>query len=351
MSTSINAYKIPLKKYPNLTCKVNDSILKVLDKINKNTKRLVFVLDNKNNFIGTISDGDLRRSILINPNKVLSISKIINRKPHICSDKSSLQTILNIYFKNKFDLIPIIKAKKLIGFYEIKQKINDINKNKVLIIAGGYGKRLLPYTKKIPKPLLLYKNKPIIEHLILNLKKQGFYEILISLHYKSNLIKKHLGNGEKYGVKIEYINEEKPLGTAGCLYFLNTHLEDLVVINSDVLTELDYKKLINFHKKHKSDLTISTKVHNIKNPYGVINSKKTKFLSLVEKPDHTTNINAGIYIISKNILQTMKRKKRIDMTDLIKLNYQKGANIRCYNFSDDWIEFGTIDKFQNLINQ
>ena len=353
MDTEIVINKISIKKYKNITCSQTENILDVLNKINNNRKRIIFVIDKNKNLIGSISDGDIRRSLLNKNDKKITIKSIINKKPKVSNLSSTFDYLFNIYLNNKFELIPITKKNKLLGFYEILQKFNKSTSNKVLIMAGGFGKRLMPFTKKTPKPLLLINSRPLIEHLILNFKEQGYNEIIISIHYKSQLIKKYIGNGQKYGVKIDYIEENEPLGTAGSLYFIKKQLKDdenIILINSDILTNINFSKLIKFHNKNKSDITICTKNYEIKNPYGVIHSKNTKFLSIEEKPNHYTNINAGIYVISKEALKILKRKVKIDMTNFILKNKKINANIRCYNFNENWKEFGTLDKFESLIN-
>ena len=167
-------------------------------------------------------------------------------------------------------------------------------------MAGGKGKRLMPLTKKIPKPLLKIMGKPIIEHIIINAKNKGFKKFVISLNYLAKKIINTLGDGSRFGVKINYILEKKELGTAGSLgFYKNKSNEPIILSNADILTDINYTKFLKFHKDSKADLTIAVRKHEIKNPFAVIKIEGGKMLNIDEKPVISSYINAGIYAISK----------------------------------------------------
>ena len=193
--------------------------------------------------------------------------------------------------------------------YETNEKIT----NPVVIMAGGYGKRLRPYTNTCPKPMLEIGGKPMLEHIILNLKSQGFRKIIISVNYLSENIISYFKSGKNLGVYIEYIKEEIPLGTIGSLaYVKNKSKKSVVVINGDTLTNINLKEMLIYHKKNKSHATMAVKVMINSNPYGVVKSKGLLIENFQEKPVDKIYVNAGIYVISNSLIDKMKKDKKID---------------------------------------
>ena len=328
-----------------LFCLPKDKITKVIKKINSNKKKICIVVDEKNFFQGVITDGDIRRSIMkhntikllardvMNPNPVISLFKNINLENLKKLKKLNTNFIIHINKKKKFRSVTFFKDS-----VEIKK-----NKNKVLIMAGGKGTRLKHLTKKNPKALVVINKKTIIENIILNFKKNGFYNFIISTGYFGDKIKKFLKNGEKLGVSIEYVSESNPLGTAGSLSLIKDKVNDtFIVINCDVITNMNFKNLLLFHKKNKSYATIAVVEKEFQNMYGVVKSKKNEFLNIEEKPIIRFFVNAGIYVFEKKILQLLKKNERINMNELfLKLKKLKIKNT-VYPLIEDWFDVGNI---------
>ena len=253
----------------------NQSISEAIIQIAKSKIKILFVVNNNNKLLGSISSGDLRRSISKKIDLKEPVEKIMFKNPK--------------YFKNKnkdlssykdFICIPIVNKKKEIIDLQYNKNLITNKKNTVFLMAGGKGSRLMPLTKKTPKPLLKIKGIPIIEKIILNFKNQGFENFIISVNYLGHKIKNYLGDGKKLKVNISYINEKKYLGTAGSLSLIDFKKTffPIIVANSDLISEIDYGNLISYHDKKKSELTICGKNKIFEMPYGEIlqNDNKVK---------------------------------------------------------------------------
>ena len=210
----------------------------------------------------------------------------------------------------------------------------------MLIMAGGKGLRLRPLTKNIPKPLLLVNKKPIIENIILNAKDKGINDFIISINYLGKKIKKYLGNGKKHGVKISYLKENKPLGTAGSVSLLKNFNHPIIITNSDVISDINYTDMINYHNKKKSLITVSAKIIKNSIDYGNILSKGSRILRVTEKPKKDIKINAGIYILDPKIKKFIKKNKYLDMTSLINNLSKKQLKVVMFPLHETWTDYG-----------
>ena len=209
-----------------------------------------------------------------------------------------------------------------------------------VILCGGYGKRLLPITNKIPKPLLLVNKKPIIEHIITIAKNQGIVDFYISINYLGHKIKKYLGNGSKLGVKITYLEEKKPLGTAGSINLIKKFNRPIIVTNSDIISKVDFKEMISAHKKNRSHLTMVAKVFYEKDNYGRIVANGSIVKKVIEKLEQNLLINAGIYLIDPKIKKIIKNSEYLDMTDLINRALKEKLKINVFPIHEKWLDYG-----------
>jgi dTDP-glucose pyrophosphorylase len=329
-----------MKKFNNLLIKDNFSISRAIKALNKNELRVCFVVNSKNKLIGSITDGDIRRALVKKISFNENVKKICNIRPLYLYKNKTIH--IKILKRKDITCIPIVDKKK-----NIVDVIKTNHQSKIktaLIMAGGFGKRLLPLTLKKPKALIRFKNKSLIEHLIIKLKKNGFKNIYISIHYLGKQIEKKLKNGKKLGVKIFYIKEKKPLGTAGSLAFLNKHFGDnFLVVNCDVNINIDFQKMIDFHIKRNSDLTIIAKLKTTKINFGIIKIKKNLNInSILEKPVYTNFINTGVYIFNKSVKKLIKKNFYLDMDKLIsKMLLNKKYKVMGYPIFEDWNDLGT----------
>lgn len=337
-------------------CKEETSVINALKKINSNGCRCLIVLNNKKKFLGVLSDGDLRKKISKGYKLGEKIKSIYNKKPLYFFEKNySPEKIEKIFIEKKIDLIPILKKNKIIkkvfflNEFIKDEQIQKKNSLAALIMAGGKGTRLDPFTKVLPKPLIPIKGKPIIEIIIEKFIVSNANDIYVSLNYKSKVIKSYL-NSNKHLNKIKYINENIPLGTAGCLkYFNNFKKKDLIVTNCDILLNSNIEKIYKSHSKHGNDLTIVISPNKIKSPYGsvLIDKRRLKVRDIKEKPEFEMLTNIGFYIISSKILRNLKIKSKIDMNVLIKNLLKKNKKIGYYKINErSWIDIGQWDEYK-----
>ena len=341
---------------PIFFCKEDTSVINALKKINNNGCRCLIVLNDLKKFLGVLSDGDLRKKISKGYKLNEKIKPIYNKKPLYFFEKNlSFQKLEGIFLEKKIDLIPILKkdktVKKIYFLNEFIKEDHTSKKNSVaaLIMAGGKGTRLDPFTKVLPKPLIPIKGKPIIEIIMEKFMVSNIKDIYVSLNYKSNVIKSYL-NTNKYSNKIKYINENKPLGTAGCLkYFKNFKKRDLIITNCDILLNSNIENFYKSHKKNKNDLTIVISQNKIKSPYGsvIVDHKSMRVMDMKEKPEFKMLTNIGFYIISSKIIKNLKIKSKIDMNELIKILLKKNKKIGFYKINEkSWIDIGQWEEYK-----
>ena len=248
--------------------------------------------------------------------------------------------------KNKIRYLPVLNKKnKIIKILDLQYLKNLKHENSVIIFAGGVGKRLRPFTKKIPKPMLKIANRPNLEILIEKIYKQGFKNINLSLRYKHN----YIINKIKKFKDINYNIEQKPLGTAGGLSVMKFNNKlPVIAINADLITNLDLNNLLNYHNSTKSDFTISVKKRIFTVPFATVNIKNNKITTIEEKPSKDYFFNAGIYVLDQKIIKMLKKNQKIDMPDLIHKSIKKGLKINAFYMYEDWVDYGSKETFLNL---
>lgn len=333
-----------LKKINSLTLFKDQKIIHAIKKINASRIKILFIVDKKNKLLGSVSSGDIRRSIRKKIDLDQNVQKIMFRRPKYLFKKEKIK-ISN----EPLICIPIVNSGKKIIDFQFSQVIKKDKINSIFLMAGGKGTRLLPLTKKTPKPLLRIKGVPIIEKIISNFKNQGFKNFIISVNYLGHKIKKHLGNGKKLKVSITYIDEKKYLGTAGSLSLINFKKTNfpIIIANSDLITEIDYNNLIGYHNKKASDLTICAKNKVFQMPYGEILHNHENVKKIIEKPKIYHLVNAGVYVASKEILKKIPKNKKLMMNEFITQQLKKNKKVLSYPVYENWIDIGNKVDFYN----
>lgn len=338
-----------MKKLKKLILNPKNTIHDAIKNLQESEKQIVLVVKN-NKFIGTINDGDIRRGILKGISLKASIDKIINRNPIVCNLSVSTKKLTDIMIKNNINSIPIIdNNKKLLDLKFRYEKDLEGKKqilNLMVIMAGGRGKRLMPYTKFSPKSLLKVSGKPIVEHIINRAKFNGYNSFILSINHLGTLIKKEIGNGKSLNAKIRYIKENKKLGTAGSLSLMKKILKkDFIVTNGDVITDINYSDLLNFHIENNSAATMAIRSYEIKNPYGEIKTIGNEIIDYFEKPIYRSYINTGVYAFHPKILKLLKYNKEISMIQLFKKIKQKKLKVLAYPIHEKWLDVGTPENY------
>lgn len=332
---------------------VDATLKQAIKSLNESELKIVLVVDRKKNYIGSVTDGDIRRCLIKNHNVNSCIMLAVNKNSKFLIGKNNNQTIINYMVKNKIQRLPILNEKrKPIKIFLIENFIKSNNHDyPFVIMAGGKGKRMMPLTKSLPKPMLKVKKKPIIKHIIDKAKKEGFKNFFISVNYLHEKITNFLQDGKDFNINIQYLKESYPLGTAGALSLLPKKFKyPILITNGDVITDLNYKNLIEFHANKKSDLTVSMGLQELENPFGVINIKGSQMSSFMEKPITRNYINAGIYVISPDLIKYLPKNKRIDMPDFFKILVKKKKRIFVYPIHENWFDIGNKEKLK-LINE
>lgn len=339
-----------------LKISVNKTINDAIFYLEKSSLKTLFVENNEKKFIGSITDGDIRRGLLKGISLTDKVKLITNKKAKFLYSDEIYFDKFNLSYDDAINLIPVIsrKTKKILNIRKANLNFKDKKfKATVLIMAGGIGERLMPLTKNCPKPLLKVKGVPILERLIMNFKQQGFNEFIISINYLGYKIKRYFENGKKLGVKISYIEEKKFLGTAGSFKLLNPKKklsENVIVINGDIHTAINYSDLINFHEDNKGFATIVCRSKELHFPFGIVENKGKKLLSFKEKPKYKQLINAGIYCLNLGTKKFIKTNERLDMPNLLLRLKSKKKNILVYPLIEQWDDLGSIEIFNSYNN-
>ena len=318
----------------------------------KSGEQIIIVINKNKKVVGTITDGDLRSFIIKKLNNLsLPIKRIMNKNPILLNKNNlNLKFIKNFMSQKKISHLPIIDDKKrLINFFSFKDfhKLDSLD-NIFMIMAGGQGTRLLPYTKNTPKPLIKIDDKPIIVHLIEKAKNLGFKNFVISTGYLKDKIIRYLKDGKSLNVNITYINEMKPLGTAGSLAYLKKQKKPIVVSNGDIISNIDFKDFLNYHKTSKAHISVASKNYDMQNPFGVIKVKKKMINQILEKPNYSSLINIGAYVINPIALKFMKKPKFLTMVDLINNAIKNKMKVIPYITGELWYDIGTPEELKKI---
>ncbi|MCH8923493.1 MAG: nucleotidyltransferase family protein, partial [Planctomycetes bacterium] len=215
-----------------------------------------------------------------------------------------------------------------------------------VIMAGGFGTRLRPLTDELPKPMLPVGGRPLIELVVERLRDAGVCDVSISTYYKPEKIVQHFGDGEKFGVEVKYITEDRPLGTAGALGLLPRPDKPLLVLNGDVLTGIDYRAMVVFHREQDAELTVAVRKYEVTVPYGVVENDGLLVQRLTEKPTFDFFVNAGIYVLEPTALEHIRANERTDMTDLIQRLVAEGKTVVSFPIHEYWLDIGQPDDYQ-----
>ncbi|RUM72289.1 MAG: alcohol dehydrogenase, partial [Sulfurovum sp.] len=288
-----------MKKYKKLLLKPTSTIKEALNIIDSGAMQIALVVDENEKLLGTLTDGDIRRGLLNNLTLDESIETIIFKTPTVCTTDDTKEKILEIALAKKLHQIPIVdKDGKLVGIKEVDALLKPEHKsNKVVLMVGGLGTRLRPLTDNIPKPMLKVGNKPILETIILNFKKYGFVNIVLCVSYKSEIIEAYFKDGSAFGVNIEYVHENKRMGTAGALSLAKEKLnEPFFVMNGDLLTNINFENMLEYHLSNNAIATMGVREYDFQVPYGVVETDGVNIVSIEEKPVHQFFVSGGIYV-------------------------------------------------------
>lgn len=339
----------------------NTSIKEAMKKIDKGAKRIVFVVDNEGHLLGSLSDGDIRRYILKTGSIEGKLESVYNSRPFSVPQTYNLTELRATVIKNDYRAVPVVDANNKVVeilFWEDILEGKAIQKRKrldlpVVIMAGGAGTRLDPFTRILPKPLIPIGDRAMIEVIMDEFARYGIDLFYISINHKGKMIKAFFEENTKYG-SIQFVEEAKPLGTVGSLYYLKDKLhKTFFITNCDILIDDDYAKIYEFHKKGNYDLTIIAAMKNFTIPYGICELEKEGLLKQIsEKPEFNFLVNTGMYLLEPKLLSLIPKEKYYDITDLIRYMKEQGYRIGVFPVSDhSWVDVGQWEEYKKAIKK
>ncbi len=340
-----------MTNYKLATIDQASTVKQAMQSLQSSNLGICLVVNEKNILLGVITDGDIRRGLLNAISLEEKCTRVMAKSPKFMAENSSNKQVLKQMEKTGVQHMPLLnKNGEVVDLLLYKNLIkHEEYENIVFINAGGLGKRLLPLTENCPKPLLSVGNRPILENIIDNFQKDGFKNFYLSVNYKANMIKDHFGDGSKWGVQITYVNEVDPLGTAGSIAALQNITElPILVSNADLLTNVDYQGLLDFHKKSKAVATMCVREHDFQVSYGVVEIENGKMASISEKPVHKYFINAGIYVLNPQALHSITLGEKVDMPELLERLRKKHPSdgVAVFPIHEYWLDVGRIEDFQ-----
>lgn len=323
--------------------------------LEKTSMQIVIVISEDGFFQGTVTDGDIRRALLQGLTLDCNLEKVMNSSALVAPPQMDREAILHLMTVNRLHQVPIVDAERRVMGLHLLDDLLGTEKpfggerpNVMIIMAGGLGSRLWPYTETCPKPMLLVDDKPMLEHIIERAKREGFCHFILAIRYLGHKIEEYFGNGKLWGVNIGYLREEEPLGTAGALSFLYEKLKlPFIVSNGDVLTDIRYGKLLDFHIQHKALATMAVQIHELQHPFGIVEVEGLNIVGLQEKPVYRTTVNTGVYAVDPSALQFIKKAEYCDMPTLFERLYASGRRTVAYPIHEPWLDVGYPDDWEN----
>jgi dTDP-glucose pyrophosphorylase len=331
------------RKFDSLLLLQHRTIADAISTINNSRSQVALVVDSTLRLIGTITDGDIRRALLRGCTLEANVEEIMVREFHHLNIGATEGDALRLMLSRSIQHVPVLAADGRVAqlFLLDDLIVPKRRTNSVIIMAGGEGKRLRPLTKNLPKPMLHVGGKPILELIIANCIRAGFSEFYISVNYLKEQVMEYFGDGSEWSIRIEYLEEDNPLGTAGSLSLLPKNPEEpFLVLNGDVLTRVDYGLLLDFHNQHKPSASVCVREHITQIPYGVVHMENLNVFSFEEKPVLSHYINAGIYLLEPEMTQLVPSDKFFDMPQLLERALERKLTVCAFPIHEYWLDVG-----------
>ncbi|MFJ3044302.1 nucleotidyltransferase family protein [Herbaspirillum chlorophenolicum] len=325
---------------------IDSTIQQVIRNLDEVAIKIVLVVNERGELHGTISDGDIRRGLLRGMTLESPIDSVIHRDALVVPPGLGRDTVKQLMLVNKIHQIPVVNDQHQIVGLHLWDQITTFpsRDNLMVIMAGGKGTRLMPYTENCPKPLVPVAGKPMLEHIIERAKLEGFSRFVLAIHHLGHMIEEHFGDGARFGVDIGYLREQSPLGTAGALSLLSPRPDaPFLVTNGDVLTDIRYGELLDFHRHYDAKATMAVRVHEWRHPFGVVQTDGVEIIGFEEKPVARSHINAGVYVLSPEALDELAPQGQCDMPTLFERLKSGSKRIVAYPMHEPWLDVGRPD--------
>lgn len=322
------------------------TILQALEAINNGARQIALVVDEGQRLIGLVTDGDIRRGLLRGIGLDQPVSLVMTTQPTTVLGSGGWTGALELMRRLSIHQVPVVDVDgRVIGLECLDEEVKTPQQDTwVVLMVGGLGTRLRPLTETVPKPMLPIGGKPLLETILRTLIGQGYRRFFFSVNYKSEVFQDYFGDGTRFGARIEYLVENKRLGTAGALGLLPERPDGpVIVMNGDLLTTLNFQQLLNFHCENMAMVTMCTREYKHQVPYGVVKIEGANLLGIVEKPEHSYFINAGIYVINPEILDIIPRDQFFDMPQLFDKVLGNDQKIVVYPIREYWLDIGQLE--------
>lgn len=316
--------------------------------LDESALQIAMVISPNGHLLGTLTDGDIRRGLLRGLDMDSSVDTIIHREPLVAPPQLSRENVLQLMRANKIRQLPVIDENRcVVGLHVWDELMDPVQRpNLMVIMAGGQGARLRPYTETCPKPMLPVGGKPMLEHIVERAKADGFQRFVLTIHYLGHMVEEYFGDGSRWQVSIDYVREELPLGTSGALGLLNPRPEvPLIVSNGDVLTDIRYGELLDFHNLHGASATMAVRQHEWQHPFGVVRTSGVDIVGFEEKPVIKSHINAGVYALNPEVLDYLSVGEYCDMPTLFARLQECGNRTVVYPMHEPWLDVGRVDDY------
>lgn len=321
----------------------NDTLRHTIGVLDSNRRQFALVVDDTQRLLGLVTDGDIRRALLRGATVDSPTAEVMNPNPRTAPDSATNQQLFDLMTNASVRHMPVVTADGIVtGFATLDEFVTpEILSTPVVLMAGGKGQRLYPLTKDVPKPMLPVGGTPIIGIILERIRALGFRDVHISVNYLAEVIEEYVGDGSRFGLRVQYIHESQPLGTAGALGALQGSMtEPFLVMNSDLITHVDLRDLVDFHNKHDAEATVGVREHVIEVPFGVVNVENSFVTGLTEKPLHRSLVSAGIYCLSPAALERLTADEYCDMPTLLTQVMESGNNVAAFPIHESWLDVG-----------
>lgn len=327
--------------YSGIVVAPDATVRDALARIDAGGRQLVLVVD-AGRLVGVVSDGDVRRGLLGGIDLGESVTRVMNARPAVVAPDDDQSVVDRLKAERGIRHVPVVDADgRLLDVVADRERIAVPLSTPVVLMAGGRGQRLYPITKDIPKPMVEIGGTPMIEVILRRLRDQGFRRVHVSVNYLGHLIEEHLGDGSALGLEVSYLRESSPLGTAGALAQLaGAMAEPFVVMNSDLLTDVDLRRMLAFHRRVADGGTVGVREYSFEIPFGVVRRVGELVDAMAEKPQHRELVNAGIYVLDPAALHLLAPETYCDMPTLLAQVMESGRRVGAYPIEEDWIDVG-----------
>lgn len=342
-----------MKQWQKTLVNQNHTLLDTMKIIDDSSLQFAVVVDEEQHLLGTVTDGDIRRGILRGEGLDVTITSIMNPNPISARSGQKYHKYKQLMKSKMLKQLPIVdENNRIINILFTDNIETTLNKNTVVLMLGGLGTRLRPLTNDTPKPMLRVGNKPILETIIEGFKQYGYTNFIFSVNYKKEVIQDYFQNGEAFDVTIEYIEEDKKMGTAGALSLLKSRpTKPFFVMNGDLLTQINFDQLMQFHMEHDSVATMCVREFEYQIPYGVIETDGTDLVTIKEKPIHRSFVNAGIYVLNPDVLDYIPQDEFYDMPSLFEKLIEENSKTSVFPIREYWLDIGQMDDFNKANNE